>query len=411
MSKRKQFIRDKLNKFVPTVIANIINEYESLSGKCEITLEGHTKTVYKCVVLPNSCSDTSSDNTSYRIISGSTDGLLKIWNVQTGTSSRGARSSGQQRILEVKCEMTLDNCSDSINFFDILPDGRIISGVRSLNFDMVPKLKVWNIQNGICELNSEDFPDGTCCPILSTEKVIVGTAWNAFQIWNLQTGQYEQTFHYHHNDISYCFALADGRIVTVCGFNANTLKIWNVQSGKCEQTLKGHMLCINFCVILPDGRLVSGSADKTLKIWNTYTEHYDNDNDENDDSDNEIINYRYCELSLEGHKSHVSCCSILPDGRIVSGSYDKTLKIWNTKTGKCEMTLKGHTDWVKCCSVLPDGSIISGSFDKTIKVWNAETGKCETTLKGHAHWVMCCSVLPGGRIISGSEDGMLKIWS
>jgi WD40 repeat protein len=65
----------------------------------------------------------------------------------------------------------------------------------------------------------------------------------------------------------------------------------------------------------------------------------------------------------------------------VSGSADKTIKIWNVDNGKCLRTFEGHQKDVWRVIYSPDGKyIISGSFDKTIKIWSVETGECLRTL-------------------------------
>ncbi|MEE0961888.1 MAG: hypothetical protein U0L54_05005, partial [Bacteroidales bacterium] len=63
-----------------------------------------------------------------------------------------------------------------------------------------------------------------------------------------------------------------------------------------------------------------------------------------------------------------------PDGtKIISGSNDKTIKIWDANTGECLKTLEGHSQPVYSVSYSPDGTkIISGSFDNTIKIWGEE---------------------------------------
>lgn len=75
-----------------------------------------------------------------------------------------------------------------------------------------------------------------------------------------------------------------------------------------------------------------------------------------------------CNIVLEGHTETVTCVKILPDGRIISGSRDRTIKIWNTKTGICENTFNVGSP-VKCINVLPDGRIMTGSYN-TLKIWN-----------------------------------------
>ena len=87
-------------------------------------------------------------------------------------------------------------------------------------------------------------------------------------------------------------------------------------------------------------------------------------------------------MVMKGHAGPVLCLAITPDGQTaVSGSTDKTLKVWDLNTGKCRSTLIGHADSVWGVAVTPDGgTIVSSSEDKTLKVWDLNTGKCCSTL-------------------------------
>ena len=119
-------------------------------------------------------------------------------------------------------------------------------------------------------------------------------------------------------------------------------------------------------------------------------------------------------LTLEGHSGRVASVSYSPDGkRIVSGSADKTVKVWDAQTGQETLTLKGHSSDVYSVAFSPDGKrIVSGSEDKTVRVWDAESGQEMLTLKGHSDGVRSATFSPDGkRIISGGFDLTVKVWN
>ena len=69
-----------------------------------------------------------------------------------------------------------------------------------------------------------------------------------------------------------------------------------------------------------------------------------------------------------------------------------------------------HTNSVMSVIQLMDGRICSGSWDKTIRVWNAVSGVCEKVLQGHTNSVMSVIQLMDGRICSGSGDSTIRVW-
>jgi WD40 repeat protein len=81
----------------------------------------------------------------------------------------------------------------------------------------------------------------------------------------------------------------------------------------------------------------------------------------------------------------VRAVAVSPDGRfIVSGSDDRTVKVWELESGRLLRSLEGHTDWVRAVAVSPDGRfIVSGSVDRTVKVWELESGRLLRSLEGH----------------------------
>ena len=146
---------------------------------------------------------------------------------------------------------------------------------------------------------------------------------------------------------------------------------------------------VTCCVVLPDKRIVSGSDDKCLYVWNPDTGE--------------------CLRTLKGHAESVKCVAMLSNGRIVSGSDDKTLRIWNPDTGKCLRKLKGHQ--VTCLAVLSNGHIVSGSADGKLRIIDANSGECLQTLDGHTDWIFCIATISDEYIVSGSADKTLRVWN
>ena len=81
--------------------------------------------------------------------------------------------------------------------------------------------------------------------------------------------------------------------------------------------------------------------------------------------------------TLEGHYSSVNSVAVTPDNtKIVSGSSDYTIKVWDlTASRRLLNTMEGHSSYVNSVAVTPDGTkIVSGSDDKTVKVWDLNNG-------------------------------------
>ena len=114
--------------------------------------------------------------------------------------------------------------------------------------------------------------------------------------------------------------------------------------------------------------------------------------------------------TLKGHSSIVNSVAITPDGsKVVSASYDTTLKVWDIETGDEIRTLKWHSDIVNSVAITPDGhKAISASWDNTLKVWDIETGDIITSFCADA-CMSACAVAVDGVTIVGDRSGVVHI--
>ena len=136
-------------------------------------------------------------------------------------------------------------------------------------------------------------------------------------------------------------------------------------------------------------KIVSGSSDKTLRVWDA-------------DSGQSL-------QTLKGHSFEVNCVDVLPDGHVVSGSSDNTLQVWDPHSGQPLLPMGGNSYPENCVAVLSNGRVVSGS-DNILQVWDVGKGQSLRTLKGHTGSVDCVAVLPDGRVVSGSSDNTLRVW-
>ncbi|ORY94058.1 WD40-repeat-containing domain protein [Syncephalastrum racemosum] len=114
---------------------------------------------------------------------------------------------------------------------------------------------------------------------------------------------------------------------------------------------------------------------------------------------------------FKGHTGPVTSVALSDDNAILwTGSWDKTIKKWDTKTGECLATLKGHSDFVKTLTVV-GGHLYSGSADTYIRKWDLNTHAPIGKWKGHFRTVECIRPDPSGRYLySASSDRTIRKW-
>ncbi len=117
--------------------------------------------------------------------------------------------------------------------------------------------------------------------------------------------------------------------------------------------------------------------------------------------------------SLLGHQDKICSIAFSIDGKkLVSGSADATIRIWDVQTRTCLHVLDQPNDWVHCVDVSPDGvHFASGGRDQVVRVWNLNSGELERELEGHTGIIFSVHYTANGdRLVSYGNDKTIRIW-
>ncbi|MDR2096797.1 MAG: hypothetical protein LBP76_14940 [Treponema sp.] len=241
----------------------------------------------------------------------------------------------------------------------------------------------------------------------------------------------------------------------ISGSEDETVKLWDAEGGREIGTLSGHSGPIPYLSYTSRDYILSASWDRTFKIWDL-RQFIKTENDaprgasliigdvgpasisteglpvsaalsstgifalgdyrgtvtlwDAGDMDGAGWNKR---AVLTGHRGEVGALAFNQDGtRLVSGSKDGTVILWDTASGQALWTGDAHTGDVRSAAFSPGGDMVcSGSVDADIQVWDVMTGGVLRTLSGHSGSVESLAFNgDGSRLLSGSWDRTVRMW-
>jgi WD40 repeat protein len=320
-----------------------------------------------------------------------TDRTVRIWDVGSGKEIHALKGHAH-----------------SLAAVAFSPDG---TRVVSTSFQWIPadqkprgEIIVWDVANGRELARLNDTMGTTSVAVSPDNRRVAGSDSRFITIWELDSGRHNVAFDGVDrvaNPRQYVAALTyspDGKRLA-CGLaNDNyvdeqgkrpsgTVKVFDADRGTILHTLIGHRLSVWSVAFSPDGkRLVSGSDDNILRVWDMDT--------------------RQQSLEMQGGTTYKVAYS--PDGkRLVSGHRNKSLKMWDAETGRELATFKAYTGNLCAVALTNDGRCLAASSEGnrfTIKKWHASPADEQVTFPGHN----VPAFSPDGKLIANSAP--LAIW-
>ncbi|MEH2056782.1 MAG: caspase family protein [Nostoc sp.] len=129
---------------------------------------------------------------------------------------------------------------------------------------------------------------------------------------------------------------------------------------------------------------------------------------------NQVMNKARVSIPLHGHEDYVNSVAISADGQtIVSGGFDRTVRLWNLQGLPLAEPFRGHQDYVSCATISANGqTIVSGDRDGTVRLWNRQGLPLTEPLRGHEGDINSVAISTDRQmIVSGGDDGTVRLWN
>jgi len=326
------------------------------------TLEGHANGVM-CLQFVN--------NT---LATGSYDGTIKIWDLETGTEKRTLRghTSG------IRC-LQLSNC-------------QVISG------GMDRTIRIWNWVTGDL-IKTVEGPTGDVLSVFFKYPYLVsGGKDNLVRIWNFQTHR-QAVLSGHQDYVNSVRVDLPSRTVFSAG-DDHIVKLWDLDTNALLHTFTGHVGGVQQIALAPP-TFELDAADLVD------CEHSSSDSEPEPETSSDELPRPIPESLPNPRLFPQDPDRPNPPKYMFTASLDSTIRLWHVPTGRMLRTFFGHIEGI--WSIAADNlRLVSGAEDRTVKIWDPRTGKCERTFTGHNGPVTCVG-LSGDKLISGGEDGAVRV--
>jgi WD40 repeat protein len=356
-----------------------------------------------------------------RLISGGQDGALRVWDLETGRQLcvRQGHPYGITKVVAgADGRMAVSLSGDGgARVWDLEASGELMALEEVDDVEMTPEGWLFvALRSGVVEqrrpgtaelarrLTGGDHPlprlGASGSTVLAVNagggRVAAGYPNGAISVWDLDTGEARERLGL--GPVS-ALAFDPGGHLLVLGFATGAAQVWDLGPGGDARALKGHDDAVVGVVVANDARTaVTISIDGILTSW--------------DLGSGKILNTVAADRAYQRGHGHPPL-TLSSDGQLAVGALGwQSLTVMETRAGGSVRLLRGHAHAVWAAAMTPDDRrVVSGSGDGSIQLWNLTSDRASAGLTGHSMGVEAVAISPGGEVaISGSTDGVLKVW-
>jgi WD40 repeat protein len=328
------------------------------------------------------------------VVFGCDDGTISVWDTAMNTitsSFRGGTSFEVWDQAKSTCVSSLGgNTTFKVLAIACSPDGsKIVSGLANGILrvsDSRTGAELATLEGHSDRVNSIAFsPNGA--------QLVSGSDDRSIRIWDMRMNKAISVMQSHSKVMSVAFSPDGGQVVS--GSSDKTVRIWDVQSTKQIIVLQGHHKSVFSVSFSPDGALVvSGSADNTLRVWDIQTPP------------------RSMGLLDDSTGKPTQKLAISLNGARLVSIGGKLGRVWDMQTGQETSVLDGHTESILVVAFSPDSNglrIVTGSRDNTVRVWNTQTGQELARFSAVQPSAVALSA-DGTWVVAGLDNGQMPVW-
>ncbi|XP_013819455.1 PREDICTED: apoptotic protease-activating factor 1 isoform X4 [Capra hircus] len=366
------------DRFIATCsVDKKVKIWNSMTGELVRIYDEHSEQVNCCHFTNNS--------SHLLLATGSNDYFLKLWDLN-----------------QEECRNTMFGHTNSVSHCRFSPDDQVLASCSADG-----TLKLWDVKSANERksinvkqffLNSEEPQEDLevivkCCSWSADGAKIMVAAKNKVFLFDIHTSGLLAEIHMgHHSTVQYCDFSPHNHLAVVA-LSQYCVELWSMDSGLKVADCRGHLSWVHCVMFSPDGSsFLTSSDDQTVRIL-------------------ELLNNRIFQ-SRNAHKTTVRHIQFTADGKtLISSSDDSAIQIWNWQS-EDPFFLQAHQETVKDFKLLKNSRLLSWSFDGTVKVWNITTRRIEKDFVCHQDTVLSCDISSdGAKFSSTSADKTAKIWS